>query len=89
METDGIIKKFIELSREKLEDDTIKLLETMPEQELWGVLIQTRYREREIKTEATYLAEMEDYLKLVFRKRLMINTDTLQINFVDEDDGTE
>lgn len=86
METDGIIKKFAELSQEKLEDDTIKLLETMPEQELWGVLIQTRYREREIKTEATYLAEMEDYLKLVFRKRLLINTDTLDIQFKDEDE---
>ena len=92
METDDIIKKFAELSQEKLQDDTIKLLETMPEQELWNVLIQTRYKEQQlfeqlkkIDNEADALAEMENYLKIVFKKRLMINTDTLLVQFEDEE----
>lgn len=92
METDDIIKKFAELSQEKLQDDTIKLLETMPEQELWNVLIQTRYKEQQlfeqlkkIDNEADALVEMESYLKVVFEKRLMINTDTLLVQFEDEE----
>jgi hypothetical protein len=92
METDDIIKKFAELSQEKLQDDTIKLLETMPEQELWNVLIQTRYKEQQlfeqlkkIDNEADSLVEMESYLKVVFEKRLMINTDTLLVQFEDEE----
>lgn len=92
METDDIIKKFAELSQEKLQDDTIKLLETMPEQELWNVLIQTRYKEQQLfeqlkkmENEADALVEMESYLKVVFEKRLMINTDTLLVQFEDEE----
>lgn len=92
METDDIIKKFAELSQEKLQDDTIKLLETMPEQELWNVLIQTRYKEQQLfeqlkkmENEADALVEMESYLKVVFEKRLMINTDTLLVQFEGEE----
>lgn len=97
---DEIIRHFAELSLEKFENDTLNQLETMPEQELWQVMINTRYQEREIikqsmelekllddlEAKLGYLEEMEEYMKIVFYRRLQINTDTLRINFIEEDD---
>jgi len=93
---DEILKKFAELSQEKLRNDTLDALLKMPEQELWNVMIQTRYREtqlleqmKQIETEACRLDEMEAMLNEVFMDRLMINTKNLQINFTKEEDGEE